>query len=230
MRKNVFFLLMAGVLLMFTGCSKEDTEPEVKLPSVAKDSVLVNVPKGLKQSSDPFAQWVVNFFDGLNGIARYANSMRPPHGAASFHSDVAGAVAYTWSDGSVTYWFVYHEENGKCIWRVDADFGEGKEQYIYGEESCDGKNGMLDVKLPGEGDYHASWQYNDQNVLTFTIESTYNNMSVTLQGVVNPDGSGHADIKTGDTIVLTVTWNADGSGSYKLYTSYPPHEGSWSND
>ncbi len=230
MRKNVFFFLMAGILLMITGCSKEDTEPEVKLPSVAKDSVLVNVPTGLKHSSDPFAQWVVSFFDGLNGIARYSNDLRPPQGAASFHADVAGAVAYTWTDGSVTYWLVYHEENGKCIWRVDADFGEGKQQYIYGEQSCDGKNGKLDVQLPGEGDYHASWQYDDKNVFSFTIESTYNNMSLTLEGEINPDGSGHASVKNNGMVLLTVTWNADGSGSYKLYTSNPPYEGSWSND
>ncbi len=232
MKIKIIYFLLAGLIMIFSGCSKtEETEvtPEIKTPSIAKDSVLVNVPEGLKNSTNPMAQYVVQFFNGLNSISKYAGLMHPPQGAATFNSGVPGAVAYTWNDGAYTYWFVYHEEGGKCIWKVDADFGQGKTHYIEGEETCNGDNGKMDVWLPEGGSSHAEWQHDANGNLTFTVQTTQNNENFILTGVVNADGSGHATVKTNGQLVMELTWNADGSGTYTVYVTNPPFQGSWTN-
>jgi hypothetical protein len=231
MKAKSIFLFLAGMALLFTGCSKEDeTAPEAKVPTVGKDSVLVTVPKGLKNSSDPKAAMVVQFFEGLNHIAGYANMMQPPRGAATFHSDVAGAVAYTWTDGSVSYWFIYHEENGKCYWEVDADFGEGRTKYITAEENCDHKSGKIVVWTGNLAVYSAEWNYLADNTLSFTIQSMEGGKALTVTGKLKPDDSGYAKVTMGGMTVMEIWWNADGSGHYKIYTTFPPTEGSWSSD
>ncbi len=229
MKAKSVFLLLAGMTLLFTGCNKEEVSPEVNVPSVAKDSVLVCVPKSLRTSSDPTAGMIVQFFDGLNNIARYAGEMRPPQGASTFHSDIAGAVAYTWTDGSVTYWLVYHEENGKCYWQVDADFGEGRAQYLTAEEDCEHKSGKIVLWNGDVAVYSAEWQYLADNTLSFRIQTMEGGSPLTVEGTLKPDGSGHAEVNMGGMKVMEVWWNADGSGHYKIYTTFPPTEGSWSS-
>ncbi len=225
--KNILWI--ATVLaLLFSGCSKEDnTEPEVKAPSVGKETTLVKVPEGLKSSSDPMAQYVLSFFNGLNRISSYAHNILPPGSATTFDAGINGAIAYKWSDEEATYWLVYHEEDGECIWNVDADFGEGKNPYIHVEESCDQKEGDLVVNLQEGGIFRANWSYDDKNTLSFTIQTTQDNTNFEMTGEIYADGSGHAETKMGDTLVLSVTWKADGSGSYTLYISNPPTQGSW---
>ncbi len=173
------------------------------------------------------AQYVVNLFNGMNGISRYAHSILPPGNATTFDAGMSGAVAYTWHDVNATFWMVYHEENGKCIWNVDADFGEGKAQYIHLEETCDQKSGDLVVNTPESGTFHATWSYDANNNISFSIRTTQDNITYEVNGVVNADGSGHAEAKMNGALILTATWKADGSGSYTLYISNPPMQGSW---
>ncbi len=225
--KGIFLALVAGMILMFTGCSKDDEpKPEVKLPSVGKDSILVSVPESLKGTTDSNLKMAASIFSSINQMSNISRMMLPPEDAASYHSDVPGAVAYTWSAGEVTYWFTYYTSNDTCYWKVDADFGEGRVPYIEGQESCDGKAGSISLLGGDLPPYHASWSYNSEGDLSFRITGNVQT-HYEITGTLNADGSGYAKIVASGMKIFEIWWNADGSGRYKYYL-YPPSEGSWS--
>ncbi|GEM_PF-5341670 len=227
MRTNGIILFLVGTFaLMFSGCSKdEEAQPEVKLPSIAKDSTLVDVPDKLQNPTNKELTLAASVFNAINEISSTARMMLPPKEASTFHADIPGAVAYTWSAEGMTYWFTYHTRNDTCYWKVEIDMGEGRTPYIEGKESCDGKSG--EIILYGEGltPFSAQWNYDSDGNLTFKIQSGL----YMMRGTLNADGSGSAKVYFGGNLAMEIWWNADGSGHYKYYMSYPPSEGSWSS-
>ena len=175
------------------------------------------------------AKQVLGMFTNMNMIANYMKLFKPPSAAAHFDAGIDGATAYTWSDGEVTYWLVYYETTDKYVWKLDADLGSGRKPFIYVEETKDEKSGQADFHVPGYNDIHSTWSYDNDDNLTVEVNYQDTEGNIRIQAVINQDGSGNMKYYVDDQLLMSAQWNADGSGSWTIYTEGGELTGQWSS-
>ncbi len=246
-RSVLFILSIASITL---GCNKEENNvPPTETLSFNKQEVIDNLPQGLLNSDDQYAQQCVGDIESALDMSDFMEDMVPPEYAEKTSEQAVAGDTWSWtvSDGSMSYTFYwsYDEDDAKRYWTMDIQFDDGERYpYISAWESKDGKLGEVSYNfqwalayqgstdyeelfwkygwtLDDDGNYEFGWDYDSDS----EEYDYFQNYSV----VVNADGSGSIDYYTLDTQFYHMEWDAQGNGSWTFYFGGDNNQsGSWS--
>ncbi|MEZ5196860.1 MAG: hypothetical protein R2764_10780 [Bacteroidales bacterium] len=220
---TIVFIVFSGI---FFACSEKDgTEPETTQGSApAFQGKSIEVPQEMVQSSNPGAQESMSYIAIANSFTGYTGMFVPPQKSGNYKSTNEGSPwVYSWEvndqSGSFTVTLTVNENDYETTWAIVlngemdgiplVDF-----TYLYGEESQDGKSGMIRLYDPESNSlgFETSWA-TENNVDTFRFY-----VPEELEIMVNqyPDNSGSLNAKewTNGQLVLSFSaiWTASGSG------------------
>jgi hypothetical protein len=233
---NKYFLpLLLIVLIAFVSTCKKDEEeeaPEYVNPSFAGQTELITAPEALATSGNYYASIAYTYVTVVNAYASLFGNLVLPANATQVKStgkSTQGGVTYTWSDGIHSVWVTYTETSSKYTWEYDYDEGEGRYHLIYAEEQKDGSGGLMkfnDVYYEQEWDIIIEWTVNNDGSILWTWTDIYDNE--VLEVLCNTDHSGYIKYYENDVLMLHITWDALGNGTWIDYSDDPPLSGSWS--
>jgi len=135
----------------------------------------------------------------------------------------AGTITYSWDmQNGYTMIYAFTETSDKNIWVLKISDGISEYDYLYAEESKDGKNGVLRVyggyMLTGNDlVYDYTWNYDDNGTLTFVMNFASGTDSLRYEVVVNTDGSGSISYQINGSAFYEMTWDATGNGTWSYY-------------
>lgn len=230
-----------SLTILLVGC-KDDVEPDnnqeledVSL-SFEANQPPVEIPSGLAQSSNQYAQQVYSQLAQVNSMSTYVSMMQPPEGAEvsttpiSTNSNARAAsgdvLVYTYSQtgpygNTITVAYQVSEtathHKFELFWDLD---NSGFQRIMIAEESKLNREGYLEYDFESLGDidylFRYEWKEYPDGTFDFTMYSYEFQMDIT----VNADGSGLIDYYLSGDLYYSANWSADGnSGSYNLYDS-----------
>ncbi len=104
---RLIYLLLAAPLFLNVSCGKdEEPEPTYTKPVASERNIVVEVPAGLQNSTDPNAGMAITWMEVANGLAAF-NSMYTIPSNAQTGTDKSSSTVYYWSGGGSSYWMTY---------------------------------------------------------------------------------------------------------------------------
>lgn len=242
MKEKLVALLF--ILVLLVSCNKdEDPAPSQQTISFDGEEVLNNLPDGLTESDDPYAQQTMAYVETAVNWSAFNEAFDPPDNA----SGGDGSYSWTWNYGgmySLTLWWDYDEDSQKRYWDIDISYMDGdKEDYITSWENKDGSAGEVMYNFtwacvtddsPDDCDdlyWKYSWSVDDEGSYTFIyeVESDDDDYDNTLKyvTVVNSDGSGTVDYYFYGELSYHTEWDASGAGEWTQYLGGQETSGFW---
>lgn len=239
--KNLFVLFCLAFIAVSCG-DKDDPAPaleEVEL-AVFSEENKVNIPAGLKNSTDSEAQAVSAMIESMtSSIGAYSALFDMPDGAtkvspieAANGRMNANMVTYEWAyqGGAVAYQITELDDSYYFEYFFKEDGGPYY-KWFEGTQTKDGKSGSF-VML----DFYAStrvevftYEYEVRNDGSVYGEYNYPSFGYSFIFEVKADGSGYIKSYDGTNLQVEYLWNVDGSGSWTYYdeTGAVSSTGSW---
>lgn len=246
---KLFFLIS---LSFFTFSCSEDDEPEVSelediRLSFAERGEVIELPAGLINSSDPYAQTAYSHALSANLMTAYFSFFAFPDGATKTTNRIVAANArtsaageylvYTWSDpqvGGIAYQLgdlgdrysfeVFFRNVGSTKWL----------RYLYAEEKKDQSSGFMRIfNIDAEDASFAvveySWTRANQSIVFRYNLFTENEPTVSAVITVNETtNAGKVEYFIGADLISLISWDALGNGTWKEYEDgIVINEGSW---
>ena len=237
-KHNSLLFLLAGSVLFFSSCNKDGTgDQEFETISFDKQEILDNIPAGLKNSTDTYAQQCYSDIESALDMSNFMDDMTPPEDAVRSSKKAAGDTwQWTVSDGtnSLTFYWSYEEDSQTKYWTMEIQIDEGEVfPYITAKESKDGKQGEVLYNFnwvvayegygPEAADLYWKYHWNVDNTGNYTFNWDYDSNDpsydffLNYEVVVNADGSGTIDYYSMDAKYYHMEWDSQGNGSWTYY-------------
>jgi hypothetical protein len=216
-----FTILVFLLSFALTGCKQEEEPVEPEIPSLdfVTQVQAFQTSQGLSDYvGDPNAQLTYTYVSTMQGIfAAYASFLAVPATAAGDGNNI-----WTWGDGAgstVTYqWTSNGGNNCVTISMAGPDIANGR--YFEFCEKQDGTGGWMKIYDPENNNMltaEAIWTLTGENAGTMEfIDYEFNDRQIITW---NADGSGSLKVFEDTLLTYESTWNADGTGSFKEYDS-----------
>lgn len=231
------FTLVALMAIGFSCSDDKDPEPNIEdvAISLAESQQVLEVPAAMLGSDDENAQMAASWVAMANGLAGNLALFTPPAGATrstELITPVNGRVAsstgvvYTWSDpsyGSVAYQIrdVSDKYTFELFYKGTDDAGWYR--YLYAEEMKDRSKGYMamynamDSGSDTRGAEVMRWDWSrvkDNFIFKLTAAEGEFSFTVTVNTKTH---AGSVVYYQGTVKLYDMSWNADGSGSWKHF-------------
>lgn len=225
---TIKFLALFTLILSITlsSCSNnEDNDndvPEEDLSEVVMQDFAstindIQIPASLSQSSDPYGSQVgfqVQLFKSLT--AGFASLFTVPENAlaakkgSKILSKSATTQTYTWSAEGITFNYKITEKSDRYEFKYDIVSQAYSGNYMNGYQLKDGSVAEITFLDNGEESLNLKWT-NLDNIAK--MEMDVGGSKLILESNLD-DNSGNMKIYDEGTLSTSITWNADGSGSF----------------
>lgn len=237
MKTNKFFTLLAlmglSFVLVISACKKDDDDDnpnpgdQGKTPALEEKADLVSVPQAMMESSDPKAQEAVAMVGLMSSMTGYFSYFQPPEGATQVGTKSTNE-SWTWFDGEYYWYYTYSETGSIYYWEIKIGLSESEYyDFIVAEEAKDGQSGSIKIYYDAfyfEGgsieDYYYEyfWEVNNDGDLMIDMEYYQGEDSYfKYHGEFRNDGSGELIYYIQGTKFYEMSWDASGSGQWKMY-------------
>ncbi len=251
MENKIKLFYCIGLLLFISSCSEEEpvkNELEDIRLSFATREEIIDLPEGLINSTDPYAQTAYGYATSANLMSAYFNFFAFPDGATKTTNRIVPANArttatgeylvYTWTDpqvGGIAYQLgdigdrysfeVFFQRAGSTQWL----------RYLYAEEKKDQSNGFMKVFDIDAANASAAVIEYTWTVANGSIVFRYNFLAEnepTASVVITVNEStqaGKVEYFVGTALFSRITWDALGNGTWEEYDEEGVllNEGSW---
>ena len=223
--KKIIVALAAVYLLALIGCSKSSNPANVDTAPTTKPAIpTLTVTGPQTQSSDSYAQTAQLYASVVNVYANFA---------APYSQLPATQNGNTWTYGinqggfSVTITATYNSD-GSYTWRMVLNGTESGSSVSYtnwtameGTTSADGKSGSWNIYYDNSTQESAAFSFSTNASGDVTSHLIAYNEDGTVDGkydfINNHDNSGELSFYTNDVLVMKITWQSDGTGSWWTY-------------
>ena len=244
-------VILFSLAMIFTIGCKKDKDEEKETPvfeeiSIDQEEILDNVPVGLKESTNEYASGLYSYIESCVDMSTFISTMTPPENAQKVNLKTS-QVTYKWSisyqDGTLAYYWTYHEDATKDYWDMEIQFNDGpKYPYITAWQLKDGSQGEINFNFNW---VYAQYEMEDFDDIYYTytwkitsagkyyfdyyVESNDDiaDYALHLSLVLNEDGSGTFNYYSADVLFYSYLWDSYGNGSYTYYLMEPPITGTW---
>jgi len=237
------FAIVATVSLFLSSCNKDT--PPTEMISFDSEEIMDNVPDGLLNSTDSYAEQCVSGIETALDMSSFMSDMEPPDDAIR---TLKGGSTWQWTVTNfmytITFYWTYEEDSEKRYWTMEIKFGDGESYpYITAWETKDGSEGEIQYNFGWTAAYQSVEDYEDlywkyhwnkdasgNYTFTWNYESSDDTYQYYLsyEVVVNADGSGSINYYSMDVLFYHMEWDSLGNGSYTYYYSGTQEiSGSW---
>ena len=235
--KLIATVLILGLLLAACSSDKKDNgtnQQEQPPEGITIDPV--QLPAGMTQSSDQYAQTVVSYINLINMFQYWTGSLVPPGQVGKVglvESTTDGPPwEYTWNQQGITVKLVIDIQDNQYHWVLT--YSGTFEGYQYNNakvleawQDMDGTSGKLVVYDPEENAQVAEWSWQEDENGTLTVRYKEYTGGVEIIVVQNPDLSGSLEVYENSVLTFKANWNADGSGTWWVYDENGTQTGTW---
>lgn len=249
--KAIKFLSTAALALLVFACSEDEpakNELEDIRLSFSEREEIIQLPQGLINSTNPYAQAAYGYASSANLMSVYFSFFTFPDGAVKTTNKIVASNArtsatgeylvYTWSDpqvGSIAYQLgdlgdrysfeVFFKNAGSTQWL----------RYLYAEEQKDQRSGFMTIfDIDAENASLPIVEYNwtrANGSIVFRYDFlTENEPTVSAVITVNETtNAGKVEYYIGTSLMSRIVWDAAGNGTWKEYDEEGNliDEGSW---
>ena len=236
MKKVKFiFIIMVLPLILMISCNKETEDEAPEYISPTERSVIVNIPSGLQtkaEDGDMNALMATVYMGLANTLSGFSGSFKLPSNA-QIQNKKSNSYIYNWSMNNFSYWITYSILPDKYTWTYDYEFPDNPRfTFIYAEENKTAKAGawmIYDREEPGLKVWNYQWNINSLNsfIASIKFNVTGNSNEGIFEIVANTDNSGSFLYKIGLLNKAEILWNANGSGTYKIWDGEVLRTGFW---
>lgn len=217
-KKNLKMYMLLAVLVsnLFISCSESenkviDDSPEENLSELVMQDFAstindIQIPSSLAQSSDPYGSQVnlqIQLFKGFTSA--FASLFTVPENAVTTNSQT-----YTWSAQGISFNYKITESSDRYTFSYDIVSQEYTGNYLSGYQLKDGSVAEITFLGNGEESLKLKWT-NLDNVAK--MEMDVDGSKLILESNLD-DNSGSMKIYDGGKLSASISWNADGSGTY----------------
>lgn len=231
---KVIFIFLAAIAM---SCSKNDeTTPDQTLEDAARNfaenTVQIQEPAGLKNSTDTYAQLASSWIQTANSLSNYAALFYIPNSAQKTNTPIVasnGRVAktneeyliYQWEDQSSSNGIAYqiHAEADKYVYEyfIKTAGHDGWIRYMYAEAQKNHEKALLTIFNLDDGSelLNYDWQVVD-NMFTMNFSSAASSSLITLD-INTATGTGTVVTFYNNVKTYDMTWDSLGNGSWIYY-------------
>lgn len=238
-------LSLIALMAIVMSCSKDDDDPAPSVDnakfSFAGNEEIIAVPAAMQQSSDPYASQVASMAMEANFTAAYFTMMMvPPEGAVKSTTEIVasnGRTAQTNSGNVVVYTYSYgdagqtleiayqiKDQSDSFLFEIFMNTDGSWYKLLSASEKKDKSSGYMHMysELDSEPIYRWEWTRSGDTINFLMTDFEYTKSEMTINNKTKA-GSVKSYWATGDTNITwelssEITWNADGSGTWKEYT------------
>ena len=226
MTKKVLIILISLVLIIVhISCSDDDNPAGPNEGSAPKQPTLkeIEIPEGLANKQDPYAQMAVGFMHMANGFKAFSSFFTPP--SNNFLAKLNDDGTFNWNVGGLAITMEYFEEQN-VGWRVilngtDGEFFYADWIYLEGEQALGGESGQITCFKKVTTEVDALWEWTLTNDGVYTMTMIFNDEFDKVEIIDNGDLSGfvyHYEFHEGVyKLIEKIQHNTDMSGEYWVY-------------
>ena len=232
---KAIFIFLAIITM---SCSKKDNEPqpdqslEDAARNFSQNTVQIQEPEGLKNSSDTYAQLANSYIQTANSLSNYSALFQIPSGATKTSTPIVasgGRVAktnteyliYQWESQGTGVAYQIHADGNKYIYEyfIKTTAQDGWQKYLYAETQKDQIKALFTIcnYLDGTILLNYDWQ-----VVGTQFTMNVSSPSVSSLTVLNMDtdtGAGTVSTFSDNVKIYDMTWDNLGNGSWVYYNS-----------
>jgi hypothetical protein len=232
---SVLALLFA---LIATSCDKEDVNSLKELENlqfkVLVEENIVKIPQALINSTNEYAMQAASSVLMANTIRNaYSGFFTIPQGATKttkpINASIVGTqyLVYTWGYGGFSYGYQVHASADSYILEIFLQMGGPWQPLLYLMDAKDGKKGEMRL-YDTFGTNNLQWTYTWDTVgdlFKFSMFDTEGDKI--MVEVSETTGAGKIDYFLANIMNLSVTWTAQGSGTWTYYGGITVQSGNW---
>ena len=237
----IVLILLFSVFLFTNSCSDNGTDNKDDLSDAPQINVkTIDLPDGLKESTDYNAQVAVTYVSLANSMVAYSSWWNPPANAGSLAKVVETAEnewTYNWTVNNLEVQLIIKEVSDQIEWQTIYNGTDGYLTYnnfvfIDGEGDKQGDNGAISINDPQTQMPVSVWNWATDNSDYYTIDwSSYSegHNEGRIKVGSNPDKSGIVEYYTEQVVIWKAQWTSAGSGSWWSFNTQGEQQetGTW---
>ncbi|QSE96572.1 hypothetical protein [Fulvivirga lutea] len=236
MKLNKLFYFLLAFTIVLAGCNDDDdSTPSQSLEnaelSFSASDTPIELPAAMLASDDPNAQLAVGYVQQINGLSTQLSLFEVPAGATKSTTPIGkkGAengrteedyLVYTFTDGDYSVAYQISETTTHYVFELFWKFTPESDyvKIVKAQESKLIREGFLEYytgQAESEFVFRYEWFEDPDGVLYFDLLTSDDEFRI--NAIINPNNSGTIDYYINGVIFYEISWNADGSGSWRSY-------------
>jgi len=237
--KIFYKAFMFIAILSMIACEKElqvadDNNIDVTQPELKRGAEAINLPASLRNTSNEYANDCNTYIALYNEILNYSENFKPT-GLVAELSDPASTdeKKYEWNEGNTTFRMEYKKSPTHRVWQLGRVRIDGTEQkFLQVEKQNDGHGGALFVYEDVNANMlkeSYTWNISNPNEQFYSVRKggvTY----VQYDIYIRSNNTGSARYFQNTDLLFELSWNENGSGSWRRFNGYGSSEdGIWTD-